>query len=778
MLPIKFNIANAYEATGETEKAITTYREVVSYKFEKGIKPTNEDISLVNRAQLASIQLRYKDFLKNGTIPTSLSITSLDLSKEPKKDIETLREWIRWLEEYPNQNDPKILELHFAANKALYHAGEIFNSIKRLHTMVLNNPKSDTSTQASALVLDSYIANKKWESAGNLAEQYLKLTIGSNDAAFLKKIRKVSADTNLMFNQELITSKRHTEAIKNIKEYLQLHPTTPRESDFYALLGNAANSIGELDTAKFAFEKVSMLEPKSSQALSARYILALNAESSFDLTSALDQFLKLKFSHKSTSGEKLKPEQLEHINSKIKTLSWTVGTPEQLSRIIYDTNICTKNSFWECDLFKAYLEISKDNTVVNNNFFLEKSKLIRTSSTPKSNIAYWSIFLLLKKSSMSLNETLETLDILAKSFPDLSFENEITILQYEILALDSAFLNISKHFIDIPLSATKDSISKKVVVLNKIETVMQSLIGLSQAQLSSKSLTILGEIYSVFAKQLSNLQPPDKSLSNNISAFKIALTKQSTPFLNKGKEYFSKSAEFSSNKTVDTPTFTVAFNKLDKDLQKPFLKSFKSMESFSDQIALTPDEYSALDSFYKESEKNYVRLIDLWKLSISKSNYPLIAHTLRLIKEFGKEGSFPLYLGASLLKIGHLSEGLFELNKILPNLQPESRALLSLFMMSHHFHVLNSVSVEDKFSIVSNYYETNYNTKFIDNLSPDKATTIILTSFWGGHPLSLGLKNVIIKKSLNQNRYSNWYADYNETLNKRTPAQIKHRGNP
>ena len=208
-----FNLAETYFDLKKFEKATEHYRIIVD-KYPRTDKTLGEA-----RVQLLAIASRFEELKESKVIPESLTAKGI-LEDKPEASLnKKFEEWTKWISSYrslTSKVDPALEKYEFESIRVRYAAGRIKDSVEQLFKHLKKKSALETADVASvALVLDSYILSKDWESLTEIAD---RLAPRTRDAKLLLRFQELKTDSLIKLAEADFQKKDLSSALKRVEE--------------------------------------------------------------------------------------------------------------------------------------------------------------------------------------------------------------------------------------------------------------------------------------------------------------------------------------------------------------------------------------------------------------------------------------------------------------------------------------------------------------------------------------------------------------------------------
>ncbi len=684
---VHYNLAETLFEIKDYQQATQHYRWVVEHgKWEKEQKTGN-----VIDSSLKAISSRYEILKKKNLIPTELKATKIVKDAEPKLD-PLLAEWITWVDTHVDKTNNPIDNFYFEANRSLYAAGDVENSLKRMIRFVRKYPKSTVALPSASLSLDTYITSQDWENTYELATE-LQGFQEWKSGDFSKRLFAVAADSFYKQIEILYQAKEYKAAIKKAEKFLKLYSKSERLAECLTIAGGAALALQEKKEARAYYSRLiqevgavnASRSPSStngssnstliSSAYAARAAIAEEQYEFKEATQDLRNYIN------SPSGSKEK--NADALRKKILMMSWLSNDPIEIRGTLQSKNICTEKLQDDCNRYEALELLEATASRRNELKYTAKHAYEQARKGPEENRGVWAALALEDAKEFAFRDRL----ILIKQV--VSHWDEVDpIIRFRLIPLISKHIPTALELNRLgiasiaPLRAEEKYITRRIEAIREIENAITKVMKLPWARIRASALSEIAGLYIDLSVGLAALPAPKGLSDEDKLAYEDMIRKITIPFEEKGNELRAKAFEMASLFAIEDSAFnsiTEPYFKANPSQAKAFgnlwaqfnpksrlnkrkaykfdLKFLDNLDSDGDWDDVRPD---------KRNQDTPAEIVKArWAKALQDQSWQQVAFFTQEMgeKKLLKSGSFGLAKAVSLAAAGAQAEALLEIEE-------------------------------------------------------------------------------------------------------------------
>jgi tetratricopeptide (TPR) repeat protein len=650
---IDLNIAETYFALKKHEIAAAYYRRVADAKVVDGEK-------IAALARLRSVASGYEAISEKGLIPKQLDVRSISTAA-PAKMAPEVAQWIGWLDQYQagKVHDPVDSYL-FEAGRVVYASGAVEIAIDRLKALLAAYPASKHSIASSSLILDTYVASRKWDEAHQLAIDLMVAMTPTDPekVAYRAKLLIVAGEAFFKTAEVMYEKADYEATIKRAEIFLKSYPLSTKKEACLALAGNAALALKDKPRA-MVFLTPFLVDPNMRQDVRGVAMLtrAAIAEENWEFAAAASDYREyFKLPSKAWG---LAPADLKALRSKALFWGWISGRSELLGAALGTPGVCPLEAADECFKYTALRTLADPAHRNDPKFGKRAFELIKKITGPSRVI--WAVAALENYRNLSLNERSQVVDIVSAEWGA-----QDPLIKYALLSPISRTLGpaLRQSGLELrelsKLKLDKAAIDRRTRLVAKLEGVVNKVVELPWARLRVAALGELGSVYADFARDLEALPAPAGLAGEDLAAFKQTIGELKAPFSTKASRYRQQALEIAAQSGVEGSAYADIALAAD-----PKVRVFRPAGSLTG-IEL----FGAL--------KFAAPLPQLATAAIKESNWAMLAFLIQEAQErkLLNEGELAAARGLSLMVAGAQAESLPELQTAVGELSDDSGALL------------------------------------------------------------------------------------------------------
>ena len=350
---LRWNLAETHFSLEEYAQAASAYRWIAAnwvdgVKAPKGISP--------QAARLQAIEAKFQSLREAGVIPESLEVKAeIPASKHPVT-MAALREFIAWTAESEKLDGQAQEHYTFEATRALYSAGYQDEALARAKAQALANPASKLSVGAASLVVDTWIARKRWDAVETEARAFSAAN-GWTDAGFGHAMLVQAAAAKFKRAELAVAVKDYAGAGVQAREFRKSYPTSNLSLDAMGIACNSDLSLAALDSAVQCFAALAAEFPKSKAAVQALRTVARIEDDRLHFAAAASAYTKYLALNSGLSAD-----ENYAVRKRIILLSRAEGDAAKMESTSSGKKFCAPKLERECELNLALAALTRNDS--------------------------------------------------------------------------------------------------------------------------------------------------------------------------------------------------------------------------------------------------------------------------------------------------------------------------------------------------------------------------------------------------------------------------------
>jgi len=682
LIRVHFNLGEALSSIERFDEAAIHYQWI----FDNALQAETKRLAGVNPidSALKALAIKYDSLKKRHVIPADLQPKALgDLP--PAEMDKGFVDWLGLLDNVDRATRGKIrndkLEyFRLESNRTIYAVGRIEDALKRLDSFVKTFPDSHASVPSAKLVIDTWIASKKWREAEGSARTYSLLT-GWKDDKFGKDLPTMAADFAYKAAEADFNENKHDDVIAQSQDFLSKYPKSQRREDVLSLSSRSALALGKDQAAAGYLSAIIETMPSSKYFDKALLTRGGMAEKRYDVPAALADYRR--FLDIPEGRRELTASQLLDLRKKILLLSWVSGSTEALHRAIRDPATCDpeKSGMVElCDRYSILSALTFGGDPIKvpavKKFLSERrgkrkgrsaAAIDLRAGLPIENQVLWAIHDLAHDKIRGLDEKLRVARFIAAGWGRVDSLAKFTVISPLTESMAITFRSLRSEIRDSSkIKMDPKSIGRRVEKIKKVEAAVGDIIAIPFAKIQAALLNETASLYMDLAAEIGALpQPAGINTDEEVQSFRSTLNKVSAPFEATGASLRGKAYETVSEGGVEGEIFgTLARQYFAErpDLAKHFLPTeiLLADSSIGPKAFLDVDD----DSLWEGTKNENLR--SEWLTAVSEKKWARVSYLLAVAKEKALVPPMALsfMMAMSLTSIGSRAEGLIVLEDV------------------------------------------------------------------------------------------------------------------
>ncbi len=550
---IRFNIANAFAAAGDVNRALEEYLWVMKRGDDASAK--DFDPEAVTTAGFQAVGLRYQDFRTSGVIPKEVQPHPVSDDKGDNVN-PNLRNWIRWIS-WVEKRDPeskiaKEMDFYaFEGNRALYAAGSLVLAVDRMRNFVNAYPRSKYAVPSAQLVIDTMIASKDWGKTHEYARWFARVPAWSDQAKLIDRFNQTAVDAYYKMTEASFEAGDFAAVIARKNEFESLYGSSKRKPDFLSLVAKASLQANDEKGAMEIYSQLLRESPDSAYAASALLAKATQSEKTFRFETAALEFRQyLGFAEK---NKNMSESDRGKLREKILFLTWMSGDSRALAQAALDPKLCGGRLAHACDQYEALAAIA-EGAGGSKTVALVDKKL--KEKLPVSNQVLWSFLLLGTKSKLPRDRRVQLIERISSGWNRLD-----SLVQYSLLTELSVAIPATYELLRLelprtsPVKADEKVIAKRLGEIRELEKLAARVLQLPFVRVHVSVLNEVAGMYHDLARDLKLLRAPSELSDEERTVYNDTMAKAAQPFADAGNKVRLDAFRLASNSGVEEATF-------------------------------------------------------------------------------------------------------------------------------------------------------------------------------------------------------------------------------
>lgn len=342
---LRWNLAETHFALDHFNSAAVTYRWIAA-NWNDGVKSTTAFSP--KAARLQALESRFQYLRTSGVIPESLDVKAIAtpsaFARDPAK-LTALREFIGWISESERLDGAAQDHYAFEATRALYSAGFLDEALVRAKALASGNPSSKLSVAAASLVVDTWIARKRWDAVEAEARSFAAIS-GWAKKSFGYDMLVQAAAAKFKRAEIAFAAKDYATAGVQAREFRKTYPKSNLSLDAMGIACNSDLSMGSLDGAVDCFTDLAAEFPKTKAAIQALRSAARIEDDRLHFAAAASAYAR----YLSANRAAMSTSESYTVRKRILLLSRAEADPAKMEAVSTGKKYCAPRLEKECDL--------------------------------------------------------------------------------------------------------------------------------------------------------------------------------------------------------------------------------------------------------------------------------------------------------------------------------------------------------------------------------------------------------------------------------------------
>ena len=655
---VKYNLAEIEFAEGNYLAAIEGFTWIQKKNDETSpIKPYEASLKII-------ISL-YKILEKTKLLPGRIQAQALSGEESPElsKLTSTQAKWVRSIldhfEEYGR--NPKDFEtFEYEAYRLLYQKGQTQAATKLMSRLIKDRPASPVAVQAANLVLDTYLMKHPEKALGFV--EGLKEIPTLSSKGFKKRLGDIPAELGFRDIEKAFSTKEYFKTLTLSEAYLKEHGKNNWASDVMWLAARAA--FENKDT--LLSEKWLTLLIKEYPGSTNRDLALLMRAGLFEEKYSFDEAAQ-DYETYFKKGRSNQPEEIAHAQ-RLFFSSWLARKPPNL-----DCRHYPNGAMEACERTQALISLGG----APGKSAYEVSSERARKGFPKNRSLWAAVALKVGMDRLPSQRRLYFAKLAGEAWNEIDPLYKFSMIPIMNVTIPEAFSKTQEVLPKVaPLKSNTKALLKRINQIQEIEKTAGSIIELPWSQIKVSLLSTIGEIYSDFCQELSQLPTPKDLTPEELSQYKQSIQEVLSPFGEKRDSIRTQVRDLARKSPVE-PGSIYGLNSPRRQVASTQTLEQIIIDRLTTSLAGKPPTTQS------ESPQN---LPELWKQAVSQKNWARTGYFLREIKEKLKPKDYLLSTlrSISLFRSGARAEAIHELDSALSETpstekQEVNRLLLSWY---------------------------------------------------------------------------------------------------
>ncbi|MBS1962466.1 MAG: hypothetical protein JST04_09635 [Bdellovibrionales bacterium] len=351
---LRWNLAETHFALEQYAQASNAYRWIAA-NWVNGVNAPATISPKAARAQ--AIEARFQSLRASGVIPEDLEVGAKAGKGLSAANLASLREFVAWTVESEKLDGVALEHYDFEATRALYAAGFQDEALGRAKALALGNPRGQFSVGAASLVVDTWIARKRWDAVEAEARAFAAAS-GWATKDFGHKMLVQAAAAKFKRAEIAFAAKDYPTAGVQAREFRSTYPNSNLSLDAMGIACNSDLNQGALDAAVSCFSDLASEFPKAKAAVQALRTVARIEDDRLHFSAAAAAYAKvLRASRSSMSAS-----ESMAVRKRILLLARAEGDAGKMEAVSSGKQFCAPKLEKVCDMNLALAALIRDDS--------------------------------------------------------------------------------------------------------------------------------------------------------------------------------------------------------------------------------------------------------------------------------------------------------------------------------------------------------------------------------------------------------------------------------